>query len=85
MRKYSCAVGLKFEALGVLGSKSYRKQTPIFFKKMGVCFLQPFDPSTPKAYNCNPTAHDYFLHMKVYFWENYRILITLAICPFLEF
>jgi len=31
--KYSRAVGSRFEALGVLGSKSWRKQTPIFFQK----------------------------------------------------
>ena len=31
--KYSRAVGSQFEALGVLGSKSWRKQTLIFFQK----------------------------------------------------
>ena len=29
-------------------------------KKLWVCFLQFFDPSTPKASNWNPTAHEYF-------------------------
>ena len=33
----------------------------------------------PKASNCNLTARDYFMCMKKYFWENYKILITLAI------
>ena len=32
----------------------------VFKKKMWVCFLQLFDPSTPKASNCNPTAREYF-------------------------
>jgi len=27
---------------------------------MGVCFLQLFDPSTPKASNRDPTAREYF-------------------------
>merc|ERR1712081_88050 len=31
--KQSCDVGSRFEALGVLGSKSCRKQTLIFFRK----------------------------------------------------
>ena len=31
---------------------------------MGVCFLQLFDLSTPKASNRDPTAQDYFMHMK---------------------
>jgi len=31
---------------------------------MGVCFLQLFDPSTPKASNRDPTARDYFMRMK---------------------
>ena len=38
--KYSCAVGSQFEAIGMLGSKSWRKQTPIFFKNGGL-----FSPS----------------------------------------
>ena len=29
-----------------------------------VCFLQLFDLSTPKASNRDPTAQDYFMHMK---------------------
>ena len=38
--KYSRAVGSRFEALGVLGSKSCRKQTLIFFgKKWGSVFF----------------------------------------------
>ena len=38
--KYSGTVGLQFEALGVLGSKSCRKQTLIFFgKKWGSVFF----------------------------------------------
>jgi len=58
--KNSRAVGSRFEALGVLGSKSWRKQTLIFFEKNGVCFLQFFDLSTPKASNRDPTAREYF-------------------------
>ena len=59
--KYSRAIESQFEALGVLKSKSWRKQTPIFFeKKIRVCFLQLFDPSTPKASNRDPTAREYF-------------------------
>ena len=54
--KYSRAVGLEFEALGVLRSKSCRK-------KMGVCFLQLFDLSTPKASNCDPTTRDFFMRI----------------------
>ena len=38
--KYSCVVGSQLEALGVLGSKTWRKQTPIFFeKKCGSVFF----------------------------------------------
>ena len=29
---------------------------------MGVCFLQLFDPSTPKASNRDPTTREYFTH-----------------------
>ena len=29
---------------------------------MGVCFLQLFDSSTPKASNCDPTTSEYFAH-----------------------
>ena len=59
--KYARVVGSQFEALGVLRSKSCRKQTPIFFeKKMRVCFLQLFDRSTPKASNRDPNLRDYF-------------------------
>ena len=37
--KKSCNFGLRFEALGVLRSKSWRKQTHIFFeKKLGYVF-----------------------------------------------
>ena len=31
---------------------------------MGVCFLQLFDPSTPKASNRDPTSRDYLMSMK---------------------
>ena len=38
--KYARVVGSRFEALGVLGSKSWRKQTHIFFwKKWGSVFF----------------------------------------------
>ena len=59
--KYSREFGSQFEALGVLGSKSSRTQTLIFFK-MGVSFLQLFDRSTPKASNQDPRLRDYFTH-----------------------
>ena len=36
--KKSRKFGSRFEALGVLGSKSCREQTPIFWEKLGVCF-----------------------------------------------
>merc|ERR1711954_512142 len=32
---------------------------PYFQKKIRVCFLQLFDPSTPKASNRDPTLRDY--------------------------
>merc|ERR1712081_34366 len=37
-----------------------------FSKKMRVCFLQLFDPSTPKASNCDPTSHKYFTRKHSY-------------------
>ena len=41
--------------------KKLKKTDPHFFwKKIRVCFLQLFDPSTPKASNCDPTARKYF-------------------------
>ena len=41
--------------------KKLKKTDPLFlFKKMQVCFLQLFDLNTPKASNCDPTAHGYF-------------------------
>ena len=40
--KYLPAVGLQFEALGVLGSKTWRKQTLIFFQKNGGLFSSTF-------------------------------------------
>ena len=123
--KYSRIVGSQLEALGVLGSKTWGKQTPtfikkngglfssilwyiawlfpkngclfsstfwskarfglkfwfeikvclllkrqkndpIFWKKMGACFLQLFDSSTPKASNCDPMARKYFTHNHSY-------------------
>ena len=35
---------------------------------MGVCFLQLFDPSTPKASNCDPTSCDYFTRKFLKIW-----------------
>ena len=52
---------MQFQALEVLRSKSRRKQTPLL-KKIGVCFLQLFYPDTLRASNCNPTAHNFFMH-----------------------
>ena len=41
--------------------KNMKKTDPHFFqKKMWVCFLQLFDPSTPKASNRDPTTRAYF-------------------------
>ena len=39
-------------------------------EKMGVCSLQLFDPSTPKASNPDPMVHDYFMCMKNTFLGN---------------
>ena len=39
---------------------SKAKKDPPFLYKKGVCFLQLFDLNTPKASNCDPTAHGYF-------------------------
>ena len=35
---------------------------------MGVCFLQLFDPSTPKASNRDPTPRDYFTRKFLKIW-----------------
>ena len=40
--------------------KHEENRHPFFFKKMWVCFLQLFYPSTSEALNCNPTARKYF-------------------------
>ena len=52
-------------AIGGLRSaqiKNLMKPDPhLFFKKIGVYFLQLFDLSTPKASNCDPTAREYFM------------------------
>ena len=34
---------------------------PPLFLKMGVCSLQLFDPSTSRASNNDPTAHEYYM------------------------
>ena len=36
------------------------------WKKMGACFLQLFDPSTPKASNHDLKAHKYFMRHHSY-------------------
>ena len=47
--------------------KKLKKTDPHFFsKKIRVCFLQLFDPSTPKASNCDPTAREYFMRNHSY-------------------
>merc|ERR1711954_97298 len=48
--------------------KVEENRPPFFFKKIGVCFLQLFDPSTPKASNWDPTAREYF--MRNYSYKN---------------
>ena len=49
--------------------KKLKKTDPHFFqKKMGVCFLQLFDPSTPKASNCNPNSRDYLARTFFKIW-----------------
>ena len=49
--------------------KKLKKTDPHFFWKiMGVCFLQLFDPSTPKASNRDPTSRDYFTHKFFKIW-----------------
>ena len=78
--KYSRAVGSRFEALGVLGSKSWRKQTLIFFqKKWGSVFFNFLIRALLRpqiAIRCCATI---LCVWKIYFWENDKILITLAI------
>ena len=58
----------QFETKQWLGSKSCRKHTAILLKKMGVCFLQLFDPSAPEASNHDLTARNYFMRMKDIFF-----------------
>ena len=41
---------------------------PFIFKKIRVCFLQLFDPSTPKASNCDPNSRENF--KRNYSYEN---------------
>ena len=57
------AMTLQFEALGVLESKSWRKETPILNQKQnwGLFSLTFFYPSTPEASNCDPMSCDYFV------------------------
>ena len=43
-----------------LDQKVVENRPSFFLKKMGVCSLQLFDPSTPKASNCDPNSRDYF-------------------------
>ena len=43
-----------------LDQKVKENRPTFFLKKMGVCFLHVFDPSTPKASNCDPTTRAYF-------------------------
>ena len=50
--------------------KKLKKTDPHYFWKKGVCFLQLFDPSTPKASNGDLTARDYFMRIKNIFLEN---------------
>ena len=40
--------------------KKLKKTDPYLRKKMGVYFLQLFDPSTPKASNRDPNSRNYF-------------------------
>ena len=50
----------------VLDQTVEENRPPFFSKKMGVCFLQLFDPSTPKASKHDPMAHNYFMHNHSY-------------------
>ena len=53
--------------LGSARIKKLKRTDPHFFKKqIRVCFLQLFDPSTPKASNRDPTAREYFTHNHSY-------------------
>ena len=64
------------------------KRPSYFSKKMGVCFLQLFDPSTPKASNCNPTAREYFTRNDSYMnsFKQCKISYNLIkFCWILEF
>ena len=66
---YLRPAGSQFKTLCVLCSKNWRKQTLIFKKIMGVCFLQLFDPSTPRASNCNLAACEYFRCKFIEIWD----------------
>ena len=46
--------------------KKLKKTDPHLKKQIGVCFLQLLDLSTPKASNCNQTAHKYFVRNHSY-------------------
>ena len=59
--KYARVIGSRFEALGVLESKIVETDPHFFLKKIRVCFLQLFDPSTPKASNRDPNSRNYFM------------------------
>ena len=49
--------------------KKLKKTDPHFFpKKIRVCFLQLFDPSTPKASNRDPTSRDYIMRKFFKIW-----------------
>ena len=67
--------------------KKMKKTDPNFFqKKMGVCFLQLFDPSIPKASNRDPTPRDYFTRKFLKIWAQicdkiFRINKNFTLAP----
>ena len=61
MREISARRRIAIWGLRSAQIKKLKKTDPHFFwKKMGVCFLQLFDPSTPKASNRDPNFRDFF-------------------------
>merc|ERR1712081_39982 len=67
--------------------KKMKKTDPHFVKKIGVCFLQLFDWSTPKASNRDPTAREYFTRNHSYknSFKQYKISYNLIkFCRILE-
>merc|ERR1711954_385550 len=67
MREKITKIWIAIEGLRSARIKKLKKTDPHFFpKKMRVCFLQLFDPSTPKASNCDPNLRKYFTRKHSY-------------------